>query len=252
MSNVTPIQELLVNLPDSVKGLNLIWNSVTTLFVTTGTCRDSTNTFDITSSRILTLDTTISGLGGLDTGTLLASHWYQVYIIADSSGVRVPGVILSISYTPTMPFGYDIFRRIGCIRTDGSSNIIAFFQTGLYQTRYYQWDGIITLLSFGTENVFTTLSLIPAVPPTVTKAKLNCYFTSATVSNSFSIKPSGSAAVAGSCSITGICSVAAANQDHLGFDIVPAVVLNTPVVDYTVTDNTDHLYIYCAGFEENI
>lgn len=69
-----------------------------------------------------------SGNGSLDTGSVAASTWYHVFqIMRPDTGVV--DYLLSTSATaPTMPANYTHKRRIGSIKTNASSQIIAFKQ----------------------------------------------------------------------------------------------------------------------------
>lgn len=70
------------------------------------------------------------GNGSLDTGSIASNTWYHVWLIRkDSDGTT--DVLLSLSATaPTMPSGYTARRRLGSIRTNGSSQITPFLQYG--------------------------------------------------------------------------------------------------------------------------
>lgn len=74
--------------------------------------------------------------GGMDTGSVTVSSWYHVWLIMRSD-TGVVDVLFSLSATaPTMPTSYDFKRRIGSVRTNGTSNIFAYVQTG----DTYQWN----------------------------------------------------------------------------------------------------------------
>jgi hypothetical protein len=71
-----------------------------------------------------------SGSGGLDTGTIAASTWYHAHLIKNE-GTGAVDVLVSLSATsPTMPSSFTLFRRIGSMKTDGSSHWTAFVQVG--------------------------------------------------------------------------------------------------------------------------
>ena len=71
-----------------------------------------------------------TGNGSLDTGTIAANTWYHIHAISSSDGT-LNDVLLSLSATtPTLPSGYTASRRIGSIRTNGSSQITPFVQLG--------------------------------------------------------------------------------------------------------------------------
>lgn len=68
----------------------------------------------------LTLNTAGSGANGLDTGSLVVSTWYAVWVI--SNGVTTAALASLSGTAPTMPSGYIYKARIGWIRTDGTAN----------------------------------------------------------------------------------------------------------------------------------
>lgn len=72
-----------------------------------------------------------SGNGALDSGSALAaSTWYHVFLI-ERTDTGVVDILVSTSATvPTMPTNYSKKRRIGAIKTNASSFIIAFSQFG--------------------------------------------------------------------------------------------------------------------------
>lgn len=132
------------------------------------------------------IDTT--GDDGLINGSsLTADTWYELGVIADSSGSNSPSVV---GYTdanrPTassdLPTGFDLFRAMGTpgrtwwIKTDGSSNILAFHHNG--SGVYWTED---TLASFS--NLFSDTSpttdqdvstdISSQAPPTKSNIHLN-------------------------------------------------------------------------------
>lgn len=84
-----------------------------------------------------------SGNGGLDTGSIAANTWYHHYLIKRTdTGVVDPIFSLSAS-SPTMPSGYTLKRWLGALKTDGSSQWIAFTQTG----NTFIWNSQVTDVS---------------------------------------------------------------------------------------------------------
>jgi len=132
--------------------------------------KDSTNVLLMTWSGLLTADITVSGAGGLDTGSEAADTLYYVHIIGDTSGTNTPKALISLSATaPTMPSGYDVFRRLGAFRNDGSSDILWFWQAGAGRDRwmYYGEDeSQTTVLSAGSATTFTDVDSSAYVPST--------------------------------------------------------------------------------------
>lgn len=71
--------------------------------------------------------------GGFPSGlTLSADTWYHVFAIGKDDGTVDGGFDTDLSATNLLSdaSSYSWFRRIGSVLTDGSSNIIAFFQDG--------------------------------------------------------------------------------------------------------------------------
>lgn len=73
----------------------------------------------------------LSGVGGIDVGSVSANTWYYPYVITKPDGSK--SLIASLSSSsPSLPSGYTKFARIGAFRTDGSANKypLAFKQYG--------------------------------------------------------------------------------------------------------------------------
>lgn len=91
-------------------------------------------TAQITHGSALTADITVAGAGGLDQGTESSAVWYAVLVIADSTGVTDPTLLLVSETnwnadTEIIPTGYDIQRRVGWVK-NSSSNFLLFNQSG--------------------------------------------------------------------------------------------------------------------------
>lgn len=82
----------------------------------------SATTVSVTASLGLSVSAniTVSGAGGLDTGTESGSTWYYVWVIWNGA---TAAALLSLSSTsPTMPEGYVNKVRVGAVRNDASGN----------------------------------------------------------------------------------------------------------------------------------
>ncbi len=96
--------------------------------------RDDLNQIDIitTVTIIKQLDAAFaegSNQGGLDTGAIAADTWYHMHAITKPNSDS--DFLFSLSATaPTLPSGFTHSRRVGSVLTNGSSNIIAYRQTG--------------------------------------------------------------------------------------------------------------------------
>jgi hypothetical protein len=192
-----------------VNGGNLspLAGTATVLLVAPGVFRDSTDVNDINLRPTITAanaaltgnpdrlvidanapSTTIfvnsNGVNGLDKGATANSTLYFVFAIGSSTAGDVGGFefvptacLLSLSATnPTLPIGYDMFRRIGTIKTGATAapniNVLGFTQTGTTQSRTMWYDTPISVLAAGGAAAYTDVPLTIAVPPIAT----NVYF----------------------------------------------------------------------------
>jgi hypothetical protein len=142
--------------------------------IAVGVARDSTNVVSMVSTSVITkgIDGEWedgSGSGGLVNGdTLQADTPYFVFLLSDATGTSVDacfdesptGAGLSAD-TDISGAGYTLFRRIGCVVTDGTSDIRKFHQYG----DFFQYDepaqDPATLTNPGTSEITHTLTLVP-------------------------------------------------------------------------------------------
>jgi hypothetical protein len=99
-----------------------------------GQAADSTNADYISLTAAINKSTSAwaagTGNGGLDTGAIAINTWYHVFAIKNPT-TNVVDILISLSATaPTMPSGYTLFRRIGSIKTNSSSQWKGFSQRG--------------------------------------------------------------------------------------------------------------------------
>lgn len=121
--------------PGLIYGLTLSTaGSSATFGIAAGKATDSTVTSRMSLASAYTKTTSAWALGtsngSLDTGAIANSTWYHVFLIqrVDTS---VVDVLISLSATaPTMPTSYTLFRRIGSMQTNGSSQWTKFNQQG--------------------------------------------------------------------------------------------------------------------------
>lgn len=100
-----------------------------------GSCRDDGDAANLRLISSLTkqLDAAWAvgtNQGGLDTGSIAPTTLYAIWLIKRSD-TGVVDALFSTSFTsPTMPTDYDLKRLIGAVKTDATSDIIRFFQSG--------------------------------------------------------------------------------------------------------------------------
>ena len=100
-----------------------------------GSARDSTDTYTMNLSSIITkqIDATWAAgddAGGLFSGSVAADTWYHVFIIQhDTTGAIDAGFDTSVT-AANIPASYTAYRRIGSVLTDSTPDILAFTQFG--------------------------------------------------------------------------------------------------------------------------
>jgi hypothetical protein len=117
---------------------NDVTNPNTTLNISVGNCRDSTNSRNIPRTagiikNLFAVWAAGTNQGGRDVATAPAANetWHVHAILNGTSGVT--DVLLSKSATaPTLPSGYTHFRRVMSVVLDSSANIRGFVQSGSY------------------------------------------------------------------------------------------------------------------------
>jgi hypothetical protein len=248
-----------------IEGLKLSAASTTVLAVAPGAARDSTNSidmvvglqnyFNIDNPALqfsgyqagLFINSTVNGANGLDTGTIAASTQYAVYLIGDSRNYNNTAAVLSLTsnIAPLLPAGYDSYRLIGFMPTDGSSHFV--YATSKPQNisgllTYFNSPGI-SVLSGGNATSFTAIDLTAssAVPTTTLQNVIVTFlatFTPAAAGDTAQFRPTGSAATGGLPTITGVTAGFAQTQY---IQVIAGVGSSKPEIDYKVTASGDAL-----------
>lgn len=229
-----------------VNGLVMTKTGAKTMTLSTGAARDSGNSNDIVLSATATLNGANVGANGVDVAALVASTFYAVYLIGDSTGYQATAGLFSLSTTqPTQPKGYDMYRRVGWILTDGSANILQFYQFGNAEIRTYYYDVGISALSGGSATSFTGVSLVASVPAIATEVLFDITFTPDGATEIASFLPYGSSATNGMVNYgTGVAGA------QRGMITVPCE-LNSgvPTIQYKVASG-DTLTLLTVGFKD--
>lgn len=182
------------------------------------------------------------GANGCDTAVLAANSMYAVYVIASSLNVNsttnqlgggpspnplgpipLPNPVnpypaaglLSLRYPngpvvvggvvqdkPILPFGYDMYRRVGWASTDAGALLQNFWQYGCDEDRWYYLDNavlVVAAAAAGPTAVPLAVGVggsanLPAVPPLATQVSLDVVLSVAGTARFF---PFGSSSAAG-------------------------------------------------------
>lgn len=241
-----------------VNGLGLLWVSNTKITVSAGAARDTSNEQDITLATAVTINAATTGANALDTGTLAASTMYAVWIVGDSSQTNPTCAQLSLSFTqPTVPFGYDMARRIGAVYVDGSTHIALFWQQGAESagggtngaSRWMFYDtAIATGITAGASTSYAAVNLENTVPATASIVRIEAALTPNAARDAVYLQPYGGtgAATVFSGSVTG--------GANLGMLDCPVGVNATPAPDlkYKVTSASDAVALNVQGYLDEL
>ena len=136
--------------------------------IATGEARSSDNAADMTLSSGLTKQIDAAwaagtNAGGLDTGSVAANTFYYLWLIKNSSTGAIDVLFSASASAPTMPTGYDLKRRIGAVRTDGSANIRPFTQVANDPDLFLLTTPVLDVSSaaIGTTSTAVTLTSVP-------------------------------------------------------------------------------------------
>ena len=216
-----------------INGLNLSLTSDEIVAISAGACRNSTNVNDIVVASALAVSNIISGAGGLDTGTVANSTFYAIHVVADSTKYNDPVGLLSLSATaPTLPNGYDMFRRVGWIKTDGTADFLEFRQQGASNDRWMWYDvAIATDITAGASASFAAVDASGGIPDLTVSGEVNMLtiFTPTAANDTCELRPGSSSAAAGYARASGaVGAVVETTNLVCPFDV-------TTGVDYIVT-----------------
>lgn len=248
-----------------INGLQLSNSTVsanTWFNVAAGACRDHTNVNDIVISNNVVVDVAKVGVAGIDTGAVAASSLYAVYAIGSSANQigngqpysAYPGsVIISASFVkPALPYGYDMYRRIGTVATTSGSTLRPFTQYGSGATRTMWYNApLATSITAGNSTVYDQVELnfvTGAVPAQVCTVILDVILTPATAGNTVYLSATGTGP-SDYASFT--APVAAVSSNNMLF--CPSTVIGG-VADlfYKVSNASDLALISVRGFEDNL
>lgn len=227
-------------------GLGLSSNAVTPntkLDVAVGSILDSSKTFQIRLDSAVTIDAAVTGLNGLDTGSLGASKLYKVYLISSPTGAGVVGAMLSLLDSPYMPYGYSAYALIGYVATDAASHLLKGYWTDDKSSlRTFVFDAPQEVLAAGAAAAYTAVDLSALVPAVEnTPVILQSTFTAAAAGDIEALQPFG--ATGDAVTIIGQRAGAIASQDM----VMARLDSGDAKVEYKVSAGT--LKLDVAGYQ---
>lgn len=232
-----------------VNGLQLTWASTTTFTMGAGAASNSSNINDIVLPALVTNTITAVGANGVDIAAAVASSFYAVYVIADSTEYKPTASLLSLNTsTPSLPFGYDMFRRVGFVLTDGSAHVLKFWQYGNGSSKDMFYDTPIATSAITTSTSYVTQSLAAGIPPVACETFLKVTYTPNSATNICQMAPFGSSPT--TAMIAFGYGVAAA---QVGMSVVPcALNAGVPSITHKETSASDALVIAVSGYKDSL
>jgi hypothetical protein len=265
-----------------ISGMNISVASNTVIAIAPGQCRDSNDNIDMSYyfpvsgnaiyaeqhfnglipapanqpvfgpmySLPLFINSAINGVNGLDAGVLAASTNYLIYAIADSSGKLPNAGILSLQSNayPLLPLGYDSWRLLGFVTTNGSIHFLAASVLNAAFFKGYFLQPPVSVLSGGNATTFTAINLSSAIPTTTDPfviALLAITFIPAAIGDTVVIRPTGSTATTNLVTITGNAA-GIAQTNYVAVNV--GVGSSLPEIDYEVTSSSDSVSISVQGY----
>jgi len=166
------MQQQIINKPFLyIYGLGWYTDGANQVFVNSGQCRDSTNSYDIVMpNNNVVINTLNSGLYGIDSGDLQVSSVYEIYALGDTTNNNPSGLILHLQSSPAplrYPDGYNVSRLIGYVNVNASGNLMFIQVQGSGNDRTVMFIG--NTFDFVVFNdippgIFTPVNLYPKVP----------------------------------------------------------------------------------------
>ena len=256
-----------------ISGLNISVASTTMLAVAPGQARDSSDNIDmpvgfpnlqgvvnpvvqnLNYQPPLLINGEVNGANGLDSGSLIATMDYAIYLIGDSHGYNNVAALLSLTSNayPLLPQGYDSYRLIGFAQTDASAHFVASSTNPLNMSnaRSYYLSAASSVLAGGNATSFTGIDLDTPVP-TGTERDVIVYllvtFTPAAVGDVVQFRPTGEGTpqTAGLVTITG--QVAGIAQSQYVTVIAGVNGSSHASIDYKVSSGSDSVNVGVVGY----
>ncbi len=232
-----------------VNGLQLAWVSTTTFTMAAGAASNSNDINDIILPALVTNTITSVGPNGVDIAAAVASSFYAVYVIGDSTGYQPTASLISLNLsTPSLPFDYDMYRRVGFILTDGSAHVLKFWQYGNGGSKDMWYDTPIATPAITTATSYSVQSLAAGVPPISCEVFLKVDYTANSATNVVNMGPYGS--IPTTAMVIFGYGVAAAQQ---GMVLMPSA-LNSgvPSIEHKESSASDALVIAVSGYRDNL
>jgi NADH:ubiquinone oxidoreductase subunit K len=160
-----------------INGLQVVNSTALQLILQPGSCSDQNNIIDMVISDAITINAANVGVNGLDVaGTLVASQVAYIFVIGSSSGFYAPAALVSVSFTPVLPYGYDSYRVVDQKIVNGAgTGFLLMYTSGHTSLRTWTFDAPFVLVSPTTGKNAWTSQQITFFPAVITDLPSNVY-----------------------------------------------------------------------------
>lgn len=236
-----------------LSGCSITVASTTSFTVSSGQAASSDNTTLMTLASGLTKltgGTWVAGnnQNGLDTGTINAATWYHVYVIFNPTTLVVDVLFSTNATTPSLPSGFTKFRRVGSLRTGGTTALFTIIQNG----DRFDYNGPVNFLNNVTPGVTTAQTVTPLCPlGVITEVIIESVIADATTSDAAiwisSLAQTDLAVASASGTISMATSLAAATTDT-ALDGLRIVTNLLSQIRYRLSQTTTTVYMSATGY----
>jgi len=233
---------------DESGGLSYI--SSTTVQVSSGSWRDSANSFDLVLGSNTNVVITTTGAGGLQTGSSESSNtWYGVYAIGDTSGSNATTTLLIPEGVAFSESGYDVIRTVGWVKNNAGADFFRFNAEGKGSSQIYLFDidAQSELLTAGSATSFTDIDCSAFIPPTSIFGFFQLGIVSSAAFAGMSIRPNGAGGTYVAFVIRPGISTTISNR---AFETM--ITDEDRIIEYEVINAGDDAYLSVQGFKVNI
>lgn len=230
----------------------LNYGSATTVSIGPGQIRGAENNLDIKVESEITLDLSVNGVNGLDTGDLANTSIYYVYLIVDALNYKpIAGIASLVNATSIsdiiFPQGYNYLVRVGAFATNSSAQILSFIQLGTGMDRWMLYTTPSTVLNAqgsATPDTYVNLDLSAVIPATSQLVKINWTMVPDTAGNGGYVRNTGNTPTIS----TYYGSVA--SQPNSGNDLI--ITNTSQSIDWKTTASADDLTLVVQGYYDTL
>jgi hypothetical protein len=173
-------------------GLNLSFTGPSSVSIGAGSAISFDGSYNLSVASSLSVNIAANGANGLDGGAEQPRRVYYVYLIGDSGRTNPVAGLLSASDTaPALPPGYNVFRRIGFVVNDASSNFLSF-EWSRRTCHFTVSEDRTRVLANGGATAFTTIDCSPLVPRSARRILLRVHFINNEPAGLFGLVPRAS------------------------------------------------------------